>query len=121
MYNIFRYMERRCKFLDNFPGFCYNTGNMSVIPLICLNLYLHINVGLGAPFDKTQLSDDELKKMVDSKMIEMLKVGYYTKTNKLGEILMETMLQEVSDFCKINIQQNWAIQAHQQVTKRDQM
>ena len=28
MDNMFRYMERRCKFLDNFPGYCYNTGNI---------------------------------------------------------------------------------------------
>ena len=45
----------------------------------------------------------------------MFRGSYYTKTNKLGEILMETMLQEVSDFCKLNIQQNWTAQAHQQV------
>ena len=39
----------------------------------------------------------------------------YTNTKKLGEVLMEIMFQEVSDFCKIDIQQNWTTQAHQQV------
>ena len=47
----------------------------------------------------------------------MKKMGgyYYSNTSKLGEVLMETMLQEVSEFCKIDVRQNWSTQAHQQV------
>ena len=48
-------------------------------------------------------------------MIVRLKGLYYSNTSKLGEVLMETMLQEVSEFCKIDVQQNWSTQAHQQV------
>ena len=40
---------------------------------------------------------------------------YYSNTSQLGQVLMETMIKEVSEFCKINIQQSWATQAHQQV------
>ena len=40
---------------------------------------------------------------------------YYYNTSNLGEILMETMLQESSEFCKLEMQQNWASQVHQQV------
>ena len=72
-------------------------------------------IGLGAVFDHSQLSHDEIKELVSSKAIVLLKGKYYTNTKCLGEVLMETMLQEVSDFCKVSYQQNWAVQAHQQV------
>ena len=66
-------------------------------------------------FDYSQFDHDELKEMEDNKLIVMLKGKYYANTKKLGEVLMEIMFQEVSDFCKIDIQQNWTRQAHQQV------
>ena len=57
--------------------------------------------------------------MVRDKTVAVAKVDkkqhYFYNTSKLGEVLMETMLQESSEFCKIEMQQNWASQAHQQV------
>ena len=82
---------------------------------ICLNLYFTCVIGLGQEFDHDQLKHDELKELVSNKTIVLLRGKYYTNTKYLGEVLMETMLQEVSDFCKIDYQQNWTAQAHQQV------
>lgn len=53
--------------------------------------------------------------MLDNKEIKKVEENYYTNTDKLGEVIMETMLQEVSDFCRADIQQNQPMQAHQQV------
>ena len=53
--------------------------------------------------------------MVKSKMLVKLQENYYSNTSQLGQVLMETMIKEVSEFCKINIQQSWATQTHQQV------
>lgn len=53
--------------------------------------------------------------MVNDKILVKTKQAYYTNAEKLGELLMETMLQEVDEFCKMDIQQNWEAQAHQQV------
>ena len=36
-------------------------------------------------------------------------------TRQLGSTLMETMLQEVKDFCDPEIKENWSLKAHQQV------
>ena len=53
--------------------------------------------------------------MVNDKVLVKTKESYYTNAEKLGELLMETMLQEVDEFCKMDIQQNWGTHAHQQV------
>ena len=53
--------------------------------------------------------------MVKERVLVRLRGRYYSNTSQLGQVLMETMLNEVSEFCKINIQQSWATQAHQQV------
>jgi len=66
------------------------------------------------PFDHTKVSPDERNRMIADGMIKKLSIVYYSNTEKLGEVLMETMLAEVSEFCK-NVEQNWATQAHQQV------
>ena len=65
--------------------------------------------------DASHLNHDELEEMKDNYIIVMSKGKWYTNTERLGEVLMEIMLQEVSDFCKIDIQQNWSTHAHQQV------
>ena len=110
-------MERRCRFMENFPGYCYNIGNVIVsISYICCNFHC-IYVGIGDKFDHSHLTQYELKKMLDDKEIKKVQENYYTNTEKLGEAIMETMLQEVSDFCRANIQQNQAMQAHQQVNE----
>ena len=56
--------------------------------------------------------------MVNDRILVKLQGRYYSNTSLLGQVLMETMLKEVSEFCKINIQQSWATQAHQQVDIR---
>ena len=53
--------------------------------------------------------------MVKDRILVKLQGRYYSNTSLLGEVLMEIMLKEVSEFCRINIQQSWATQAHQQV------
>ena len=72
-------------------------------------------VGAGVIFDHKQVSENELKKMVNNKRLVKSKDTYYSNARQLGELLMETMLQEVHEFCKIDIQQNWGAHAHQQV------
>ena len=72
-------------------------------------------VGCGLLFNPEQVSKDKLKEMVENKMLVKLQDRYYSNTSQLGQVLMETMLKEVSEFCKINIQQSWATQSHQQV------
>jgi len=71
--------------------------------------------GYGLPFDSKNVTPDELRRMCDDGMLKIISTTYYSNTSKLGEILMETMLKEVSEFCKPDFQQNWAAQAHQQV------
>ena len=53
--------------------------------------------------------------MVEKGILVPLQERYYSNTSQLGQILMQTMLKEVSEFCKVEIQQSWATQAHQQV------
>ena len=72
-------------------------------------------VGGGVLFDHKKVNNDELKKMVKNKLLRKSKDRYYTNSDRLGELLMEIMLQEVTEFCKVDIQQNWAAHAHQQV------
>ena len=53
--------------------------------------------------------------MVNDKVLVKTKEAYYTNAERLGELLMETMLQEVDEFCKMDIQQYWETHTHQQV------
>ena len=39
-----------------------------------------------------------------------------TDTRQLGSTLMNTMLNEVSDFCDPDIKENWSLKPHQQVS-----
>ena len=48
-------------------------------------------------------------------MLKVLSGGHYSNTEKLGETLIKTMLDEVSEFCKIDVQSNWTTQSRQQV------
>ena len=75
----YRYMRRRCAFLDQLPAFNYNNGYGEYF----------IDPFTG----KKKLSD----------------------TRQLGSTLMDTMLQEVVDFCDPAIKENWSLKAHQQV------
>ena len=110
-----------CKFffivvLVNFLG-CYNN---SVALKFCVIIIFKMccivcQIGCGTLFNQKLVSSSELQQMVKDNMLVNLKGAYYTNTSKLGEVLLETMLQEVSEFCKIHVQQNWAPQAHQQV------
>ena len=109
-----RYMERRCKFMESFPGFCFNSGNQQCTVVILLKE--DITVGCGTLYDHKNVDPHELKKMVRDKVLVRLQGRYYSNTSQLGQVLMATMLKEVSEFCKINIQQSWATQAHQQVS-----
>ena len=74
-------------------------------------------IGCGTLFNDKQASPSAIKDMVNDSIIVKLRGRYYSNTAHLGQVLMETMLQEVSEFCKIDVQQNWATQAHQQVFK----
>ena len=58
---------------------------------------------------------DEAKKLLNSGALRKYRNTYFSNTSKLGETLMEIMKEEVSEFCKIDVKQNWAFQAHQQV------
>ena len=71
--------------------------------------------GYGLPFDHTKETPDNLKRMLRNGMLRPINSVYYSNTSKLGEVLMETMLKEVSEFCRPDVQHNWAAQAHQQV------
>lgn len=42
--------------------------------------------------------------------------GIRTDTTALGSSLMDTMLNEVSDFCNPAIKENWSCHPHQQVS-----
>ena len=98
--------------MESFPGFCYNSGNQQCTVVILLKE--DITVGCGTLYDHKNLDQHELRKMVKDEMLIQLQERYYSNTSQLGQVLMETMLKEVSEFCRINIQQNWATQAHQQ-------
>ena len=80
-----------------------------------LNTLSLLYIGYGLPFNHKQANKDKLDKMVKNKMLVKMQERYYSNTSQLGQVLMETMLNEVSEFCKINIQQSWATQTHQQV------
>ena len=73
-------------------------------------------IGYG-PIEQLDIlkNGEEVKKMIKSKELRKSGNTYFSNTSKLGEILMEIMLQEVSEFCKIDMKQSWATQAHQQV------
>ena len=72
--------------------------------------------GTGEKFDDKSIDNpDELKKMVADKILHEIDGVYYSNTSKLGETLMKRMLEEVSEFCKIDAQQKWTSQIHQQV------
>lgn len=66
-------------------------------------------------FDHNQVDKHKLKEMVKNKVLIKSGKMYYTNASKLGELLMEAMLEEVYEFCKFDIQQNWAAKTHQQV------
>jgi len=54
--------------------------------------------------------------MINDGMIVKSQEGtYYSNAAQFGELLMDTMLEEVDEFCKINVQQNWAAHTHKQV------
>ena len=99
--------------MESFPGFCYNSGNQqhTVVTL----LEEDITVGCGTLYDHKNVDPYELRKMVKDDVLVRVRERYYSNTSQLGQVLMETMLKEVSEFCKINIQESWATQAHQQV------
>ena len=88
--------------------------NVSVLKLMLTNICM-FKTYTGRGVLDSHLNHDELKEMKDNYMIVMSKGKYYTNTERLGEVLMEIMLQEVSDFCEIDVQQNWSMHAHQQV------
>ena len=85
----FRYMKRRCQFLENFPAFIYNTG-----------------VG--------EYTDSRHGRRMSTPTIEGERLA--TNTRMLGSTLMNAMLKEVSDFCDPEIKENWSAKAHQQVS-----
>ena len=99
--------------MERFPGFCFNSGNQQCTVVILLEE--DVTVGCGTLYDHKNVDPYELRKMVKDKVLVQLQERYYSNTSQLGQVLMETMLKEVSEFCKINIQQSWATQAHQQV------
>ena len=86
-----------------------------IMILKCLNIMLAYSIGAGVYFDPKRVRAHELKRMIDNKVIVKTKESCYSNTAKLGELLMETMLEEVDEFCKIDIKHNWAAHAHQQV------
>ena len=53
--------------------------------------------------------------MVDDKVLVKTEEAYYTNAENLGELLMESMLQEVDEFCKMEIQQKKEARTYQQV------
>ena len=83
--------------------------------LLCLNIMPACTIGAGVRFNPNSVRAHELKRMIDNKVLVKTKESCYSNTAKLGELLMETMLEEVDEFCKIDIKQNWAAHAHQQV------
>ena len=88
---------------------------IATVYTVILMVFITIPTGCGTLFNHKQVSTHDLKKMVHDRIIVKLRDRYYSNTSQLGQVLMETMLREVSEFCKINIQQSWATQAHQQV------
>ena len=98
--------------MENFPLFCFNSGNYHAVVVL---LKEDITVGCGTLYDHTNIDPHKLHKMVKDKTLVKIRERYYSNTSLLGQLLMTTMLKEVSEFCKINIQQSWATQAHQQV------
>jgi len=74
-----------------------------------------IGCGLIEQPGDSKEKQDEVKKLVNSGVLVKHGKNYFSNTSKLGETLMEIMKEEVSEFCKIDVKQNWAFQAHQQV------
>ena len=77
---------------------------------------MHFTIGAGNIVDHKQYNEDDLQQMINDRTIGKLQEGtYYSDAAQLGELLMDTMLEEVNEFCKINVQQNWAAHTHKQV------
>ena len=75
-----------------------------------------MHTGYGVPFDSETVKPDKLKRMIDTGMLRLLSnTSHYSNTGKLGEVLMKTMLDEVSELCKVEVQHNWTSQSRQQV------
>ena len=73
-------------------------------------------LGYGVRFDSKSVTPDMLKKMTKAGMLVLLRSNsHYSNTEKLGEVLIKTMLDEVSEFCKIDVQHSWTSQSRQQV------
>jgi len=74
-------------------------------------------VGVGRPFDHSSVLPQKLKKMVKTGMLKFSRRNkkYYSNTEKLGEALLATVLEEVSELCHIYAMHNKASQLHQQV------
>jgi len=74
------------------------------------------HIGYGVCFDSKTITPDKLKRMTDTGMLKLLSDNsHYSNTEKLGEVLIKTMLDEVSEFCKTEVQHNWTSQSRQQV------
>ena len=73
------------------------------------------HTGCGVHFDRESVTPDKLQRMMDTGMLRLLSNCHYSNTEKLGEVLIKTMLDEVSEFCKIDVQHNWTLQSRQQV------
>ena len=109
-------------FSDIWKGGASSQKHFLLLTLILVNYiyvhaYLTINftTGCGTLFKNKNFSVKTIRDLVKDGVIIELRGKYYSNTSYLGAVLMETMLQEVSEFCKVDIQQNWATQAHQQV------
>ena len=78
---------------------------------------MHLSyIGYGVCFDSTTVAPNKLKRMTDTGMLRLLSNNsHYSNTEKLGEVLIKTMLDEVSEFCKTEVQNNWTSQSRQQV------
>jgi len=75
-----------------------------------------IQIGYGVSFNSKSITPDKLKEMTDTGMLRLLRNdSHYSNTEKLGEVLIKTMLDEVSEFCKTEVQHNWTLQSRQQV------
>ena len=104
-------MERRCRFLESCPTFIFNSGSVNSLTI----LYVFCVTGFAMKFDHTSKSKTELHQMIKHGKLRKQRGIYFTNTTKLGEMLMKIMLQETVEFCKIDVQQKWSTQAHQQV------
>ena len=83
--------------------------------VINVMLCVHTHTGCGIRFDRESVTPDKLQRMMDTGMLRLLSNCHYSNTEKLGEVLIKTMLDEVSEFCKIDVQHSWTLQSRQQV------